>query len=82
MKEAGKTVCLVAGMRQVQRLIASGKAACVYIAKDADEHLRETVSRAAAEAGVEILTAESMAELGRKCRIAVGCAVAASTKEG
>ena len=82
MHEAEGRGAMVAGMRQTLRLIASGRAACAYIARDADERMREEVSRAAQAAGVPLSDGESMAELGRRCRIAVGCAVAARTKEG
>ncbi len=71
---------LVAGTRQAQRLIAAGKAARVFIAADADERIRQTLQNAAQAAFVPVETCESMELLGRRCRIAVPCAVAAEEK--
>lgn len=77
MLEAGKEARLVAGTRQVQRLIAAGRASRVLIAKDADARLRQTLQALAQAAGVPIEDCESMLLLGRRCRIAVPCAAAA-----
>ena len=79
MLEAEKGARLVAGTRQVQRLIAAGGASRVLIARDADPRLRQTLQALAEEAGVPVEECESMALLGRRCRIAVPCAAAAET---
>jgi len=76
MQQTERTGELTAGMRQAQRLIAAGKARRVLLAKDADERLRQTVHAAAEAANVPVEECESMARLGRMCRIAVPCAVA------
>jgi ribosomal protein L7Ae-like RNA K-turn-binding protein len=76
-EEAGR---LVAGTRQVLRLIASGGACKVLLALDADPRMRETLRQAAQGAGVPVEDCESMALLGKLCRIAVPCAAAARTK--
>lgn len=68
---------LVPGMRQVQRLLNAGNARRILLAQDADERLRLTLTQAAQAAGVPVEGCESMAALGRRCRIAVPCAVAA-----
>ena len=70
---------LVPGMRQVQRLLNAGQAARILLAQDADERLRQSLTLAAQAAGVPVESCESMAVLGRRCRIAVPCAVAAET---
>lgn len=64
-------------MRQVQRLLNAGNARRILLAQDADERLRLTLTQAAQAAGVPVEGCESMAALGRRCRIAVPCAVAA-----
>lgn len=64
-------------MRQVQRLLDAGNARRILLAQDADERLRLTLTQAAQAAGVPVESCESMAVLGRRCRIAVPCAVAA-----
>lgn len=72
---------LVPGMRQVQRLLNAGQAARILLAQDADERLRHSLTEAAKAAGVPVESCESMAVLGRRCRIAVPCAVAAETAD-
>lgn len=68
---------LVAGMRQVQRMIAAGRASRVLIARDADERMQKELRAAAEAAGIPAEDCESMEQLGRMCRIAVPCAAAA-----
>ena len=68
-------------MRQVQRLLNAGKARRILLAQDADERLRLNLTQAAQVAGVPVESCESMAALGRRCRIAVPCAVAAETAD-
>ena len=80
MLEAGRKAKLVAGTRQVQRLIAAGRASRVLIAQDADACLQHTLRAMAEAAGVPVEECESMAPLGRRCRIAVSCAAAAAEK--
>lgn len=81
MQQTERMGRLTAGLRQVQRLIAAGRAARVYLAKDADARIRQTVRAAAEAAGVPVETCESMELLGRRCRIAVPCAAAAEETE-
>lgn len=71
---------LVAGMRQVQRLIAAGRASRVFLAEDADPRIRQTLKALADAAGVPVEACESMELLGRRCRIAVPCAAAAEKR--
>lgn len=71
---------MVAGARQTLRLIASGRARQVFIAGDAPQRVAQPVRDAAMAAGVPVDGSESMQSLGRKCRIAVSCAVAAEQK--
>lgn len=77
MQQAAEKGRLVAGMRQVQRLLAAGRAVRVLLAQDADARMQQTLRAAAEAAGIPVESCESMAALGRRCRIAVPCAVAA-----
>lgn len=77
--QQGETGSLTAGLRQTKRLIAAGRAARVLVARDADERIRRLVVAQAQEAGVPVEMCESMAALGRRCRITVPCAAAAET---
>lgn len=70
---------MVAGTRQALREITQGRAKRVYIALDAQERIISEVRTAAEKAGVPIEEISDMATLGRKCRIAVSCAVAVLT---
>ena len=67
----------VVGVKQVRRVLANGRAKCVYLAKDADPQLIRPIKLLAQERGVEVVQAESMKALGRACGIAVGAACAA-----
>ena len=71
---------IAAGFRQVMRAIAQGRAARIYVAQDAQESIRTQIIAAAEAAGVPVEQAESMAALGRACRISVSCAAAAVLK--
>jgi len=67
---------IVAGTRQALREINHGRAKRVYIALDAQERILCEVRAAARKAAVPVEEISDMATLGRKCRIAVSCAVA------
>ena len=64
------------GTKQVLRAIENGQAACVFIAGDADSHIRQRITNACADAGVETVEVDSMQELGHACHIQVGAATA------
>ncbi len=79
LNELGQTSKVV-GVKQVRRALANGQAKCVYLAKDADPQLTQPLERQALERGVEVVWAGGMRALGRACGIAVGAAVAATTR--
>lgn len=68
----------VVGVKQVRRVLSSGRAKRLYLARDADPHLTRPLEEQAREQGVECVWSGSMKELGRICGIAVGAAVAAA----
>lgn len=74
----------VVGVKQVRRVLANGRAKCVYLAKDADPQLIRPLKLLAEERGVEVVQAGSMKALGRACGIAVGtaCAAVVSSADG
>lgn len=74
----------VVGVKQVRRVLANGRAKCVYLAKDADPQLIRPIKLLAQERGVEVVQAGSMKALGRACGIAVGtaCAAVVSSADG
>ncbi len=65
------------GAKETLKHLAAGDALRVYIAQDADEHVRGPVIERAQDAGVEVVEVESMQLLGRACGIDVGAAAAA-----
>ncbi len=70
----------VVGVKQVRRALADGRAVRLFVAGDADPQLTGPLERQAAGQGVEVRRTASMRELGRACGIAVGAAVAATTR--
>lgn len=72
---------MVCGTRQSERALLSGAASRLYVAKDADPKVVRRVIDLAREAGIEIVYVDTMEELGRTCRLRVGCAAACLLKE-
>ena len=68
------------GRKQSQRAILDGKAQTVYLAANADERIRQETEQLCLEAGVPVISVETMESLGRACGIQVGAAVAALLK--
>ena len=70
----------VVGLKQVLRAVKNGRAAKVYLCRDADEFIYRQVEQACDEHGVPMIPADSMEELGKACLIAVKTAAAAILK--
>ncbi len=68
------------GTKAVLRALASGEAACVYVASDIDTFLYQKVTRACADAAVPVSKVDSNKELGKTCGLKIGCAAAAVLK--
>lgn len=66
----------VVGTKQVLRAMKAGTLLRAYVANDADTFLFQKLVRAAEEAGVPVVRAASMKELGEVCSIAVDTAAA------
>ncbi|AGK99228.1 MAG: ribosomal L7Ae/L30e/S12e/Gadd45 family protein [Clostridium sp.] len=66
----------VVGIKQTIKAIKSGEGRVVYIAKDADNKLINTVEELSMEHSLEIVYIETMKELGKLCGIDVGAASA------
>ena len=71
----------VTGVKQVTKAVGKGKAACVFIASDADERVTRPLKELCVENGVELVDTATMAELGKACSIDVGSAAAAALNE-
>ncbi len=71
---------LVVGTKQVLRALSEGKALKVYIAKDADEHIKNSLYEAMSGSDAKLELADGKKELGDACGIKVGSACAALVK--
>lgn len=69
------------GTKQTTRLVESGKAAEVYVAKDADPRMIQKIVHLCKKMGVRVVYADSMKQLGKACGIEVGAAMVAVAKE-
>ncbi len=70
----------VVGTKQVLRAVRDGKAACVFLAKDADEFIYRQVQALCQECTVPLTLVDSMQELGKACLVGVSTAAAALLK--
>ncbi len=69
------------GTKQSLKAVESGKAKTVFVAADAEEHVLRSLRKACEESGVPVVSAASMAELGKACGIEIGAAAAVITEE-
>ncbi|WP_227764101.1 ribosomal L7Ae/L30e/S12e/Gadd45 family protein [Zhaonella formicivorans] len=76
-KAAKKTI----GTKQTTKAVQKGTALVVYVAKDAEPRVVNPLLRLCAEKGIEVVTVDSMLELGKACGIEVGSASAAIVSE-
>jgi len=68
------------GLNQAKKLIKAGFAEIVYVASDADGHIREEIKAMCRVGGVKVDETKNMAALGKVCGIDVNCAVYAVSK--
>jgi large subunit ribosomal protein L7A len=69
------------GMKQATKAVELGKAAEVFVAKDADPRLTIKMVNLCKKMGVQLTYVDSMKLLGKACGIEVGAAVAAVVNE-
>ncbi len=70
----------VVGLKQLLRELDADTVACVYIADDAEEHLKDKIKQAIGSKDINVLEASSMGELGEVCGIEVSAACAGILK--
>ncbi len=70
----------VVGVKQVLRAVENGKAERVFLGRDADSFLYNRVNNLCEEKRVPVTAVDSMAELGKLCRVSVASAAAAVLK--
>jgi len=71
---------LVIGVKQTTKVLTSGQAKVIFVAKDAEQHVVRRIIQLATEHEVEIIFVDTMKELGRACNIDVGAATAVIEK--
>ena len=64
----------VVGLKQLLRGLAADEVVMVYIADDADGHVKEQILSAIGEKEIHVVNVESMRELGIRCGIDVAAA--------
>jgi len=80
-EEAIKAGRVKIGTKQTMKVVELGRAAEVYVAKDADARITAKVIQLCRKAGVPITFVDTMKQLGRSCGIEVGAAMAVLTNE-
>ena len=70
----------VVGVKQTVKAIKNGTVKTVYIAKDADDKLIQSVKVLVDENSLEVVYVNTMKDLGKLCGIDVGAATAAVLK--
>ena len=70
----------VVGLKQLLRGLAADEVVMVYIADDADGHVKEQILSAIGEKEIHVVNVESMREMGIRCGIDVAAACAAILK--
>ncbi|MDL2237147.1 ribosomal L7Ae/L30e/S12e/Gadd45 family protein [Christensenellaceae bacterium OttesenSCG-928-K19] len=71
----------VVGLKQLLRELEADNVVCVFVADDAEVHLKEKISTAVPGGHVKIAAVESMDKLGETCGIEVGAACAGILKK-
>lgn len=78
LKAANKRIV---GLKQTVKAVKSDKAEKVYIAKNADDFVRDSVLDACKNRDVQIIYINTMKELGEACGIDIGASTAAVLKD-
>ncbi|ABB14912.1 MULTISPECIES: L7Ae/L30e/S12e/Gadd45 family ribosomal protein [Carboxydothermus] len=82
LSEIKETKNRTVGTKQTLKALQKGKAIKVFIALDAEKRVTDPVVALCKEKNVPVETVDTMAELGKSCGIAVGCACAAIIDPG
>ena len=67
----------VVGVKQVRRALGRNAVSLLLVARDADPQLLQPLVQTAVDQGVKVEQADTMKDLGQRCGISVGAAVAA-----
>ena len=78
MQETERPEKMVTGLRQTKKALEQHRASRVWLACDAESRLTEPLLALCREDAVPVETGKTMQQLGKLCRIQVGCAAAAA----
>lgn len=67
----------VVGLKQLLRGLAADEVVVIYLADDAEEHVKDQILSAVGDKDIHIINVDSMQELGAQCGIDVSAACAA-----
>ena len=71
----------VVGLKQLLRELEACTVDCVYVAEDADEHVKRKIAEAIGGREIQVVSVPTMEELGSVCGIDVSAACAAILKQ-
>lgn len=80
LQELQETTSKSVGSNRVLKAIADGKAARVFLAKDVDHFLSQTIINNTQLAGIPLTMVDSRTELAKYCKVSVKTAAAAILK--
>jgi len=78
IKQAKK---ITVGTKQTMKAVQKGAAKAVFVARGADDHVVEPLLKMCEERLIEVVTVDTMAELGKAAGIQVGAASVAIIEE-
>lgn len=78
LKQAKK---ITIGTKQTMKAVQKGTAQVVFVARDADDRVVEPLLKLCEEMVIEVITVDTMAELGKASGIQVGAASVAIIEE-
>jgi large subunit ribosomal protein L7A len=78
VKQAAKVTI---GTKQATKAVEAGRAAEVFVAKDADPRITSKMVNLCKKMGVKVTYVDSMKQLGKACGIEVGAAMVAVMNE-
>lgn len=71
----------IVGLKQTVKSVKSGLIGKVYLAKDADDFIRNSILDVCKDRDVQIVYIETMKELGEACGIDIGASTAAILRD-
>jgi len=77
MSQLRKRQTRVVGFKETLKVIKAGQALKVYLAEDADQHIKEQIKEASEQQKIPLELVERKTSLGEACGIDVGSATAA-----